>query len=108
MSDEQAESEWRAYARKRMQQAAEKFLPTPEEHAAYQAEAAEAKRRADLFPELVVALKGYEQWEADMILSDKAWDGGMADLPTLTWPLWDRLLELQRLRNTILAKVQGA
>lgn len=47
-----------------------------------------------------------EQWEGDMILDNEAWRGGMAPLPTLTYPLWDRLLELQHMRNQSLEGIE--
>lgn len=46
--------------------------------------------------------KAYEQWEADLIMSDEAWKGGMAELPTLTYPLYDRMMEIQAMRNDVL------
>jgi len=49
-------------------------------------------------------LKRYEQWEANLILSQEAWDGGLLTLPKLTQELWDELLEIQTLRNEILKK----
>ena len=51
--------------------------------------------------ELVSLLTAYETWEGEMILDQKAWNHGLAPLPTLTYPLWDRLLELQRERNRL-------
>jgi len=48
-------------------------------------------------------LKGYEKWEAELLLDNEAWDGGFErPLPRLTEKLFDRLLELQTLRNKIL------
>jgi hypothetical protein len=44
-------------------------------------------------------LKAYELWEANLVLSEEAWKGGIADFPTLTESLYDELLECQRLRN---------
>lgn len=46
--------------------------------------------------------KAHERWEANLILSEKAWDGGAAALPTLTEELWDEALEVQKLRNAAL------
>jgi hypothetical protein len=57
--------------------------------------------------QMAAVLKAYERWEADLILSDEAWDGGAADLPTLTWALWDRLLEIQAMRNDALKAIRG-
>ncbi len=62
-----------------------------------------AEEAATVRDQLLAVARGYEQWEADMILCDEAWRGGMAPLPTLTQPLWDRLLELQAMRNAALA-----
>lgn len=56
--------------------------------------------------DLLAVARGYEKWEADMILDQEAWRGD-AELPTLTWPLWDRLTELQKLRNEAINKAEG-
>ena len=56
---------------------------------------------------LVEALEAYERWEADLILSNEAWDGGAADYPTLTPELYGRLITIQGLRNAALAAVKG-
>lgn len=48
-------------------------------------------------------LRAYEAWEADLLMSDEAWAGGMRDLPSLTQSLWDRLMEIQSMRNLALA-----
>ena len=58
-------------------------------------------------PGLYEALKAYEAWEADLILSNEAWAGGFAALPTITQELWDRFIEIQTMRNTALAKARG-
>lgn len=50
------------------------------------------------------ALKGYEQWEADLIFDHGAWRG-IDGLPHITQSLWDRLLELQAMRNTAIGGV---
>lgn len=51
----------------------------------------------------IEVLKGYEKWEAKLLLSNKAWDGGFErPLPRLTQELFDELLELQTLRNEVL------
>lgn len=57
--------------------------------------------------EMVRLLRDYEQWEGDLILSDEAWDGGVAEFPTITEELWDRLLVLQTRRGKILASALG-
>ena len=46
------------------------------------------------------ALKAYEQWEADLIMENKCWEG--REVPQLTGELWDRLLELRAMRNRAL------
>jgi hypothetical protein len=58
-------------------------------------------------PDLVDLVEAYEAWEGDLILSDEAWDGGMAPLPRLTQELWDRLLEIQAMRNAVSKKITG-
>ncbi len=52
-------------------------------------------------------LLGYEQWEADLLLDSNAWRG-IDGLPHITQSLWDRLLELQALRNAALKDVKHA
>jgi len=47
-------------------------------------------------------LEMYERWEADLILSEEAWAGGLAAYPTLTLELYDKLLECQQARNEVL------
>lgn len=58
-------------------------------------------------PDLLALAIAYEGWEADMILCQEAWQGGRADLPTLTDKLWDRLMEIQEMRNNAVAKARG-
>ena len=48
-------------------------------------------------PDPIEVLKAYEAWEADVILHAK-W----GDLPTLTQAQWDRLVEIQAMRNAVL------
>lgn len=56
--------------------------------------------------DLLAVAKAYEQWEADLVLSDAAWRDGQA-LPRLTNELWSRLLEIQTMRNKAIAKANG-
>lgn len=58
-------------------------------------------------PELKEVAEAYERWEADLILCGKAWNHGLATLPTITQPLWDRLIEIQAMRNAALQKAKG-
>ena len=46
------------------------------------------------------ALKSYEQWEADLIMCNEAWRD--RTLPRIPQDLWDRLLEIQAMRNRAL------
>jgi len=76
------------------------------------AEVAEQEANARLIaaaPDLAEVARAYEQWEADLIASPEAWGGafpgGERDLPKFTEALWDRLLEIQAMRNAALAKV---
>lgn len=55
---------------------------------------------------LVEALKAHEQWEAELIMSNEAWDDGMATFPTLTQDLCDKLTRVQNLRNAALAQAK--
>jgi hypothetical protein len=50
-------------------------------------------------------LEAYEQWEADIILENKCWTGQNV---RLTDELWDRMIELQTLRNTALGRYRPA
>jgi hypothetical protein len=50
---------------------------------------------------LVKVLEAYEQWEADLIMRDDAWQG-MSGLPTVPQDLWNRLIEIQMVRNAAL------
>lgn len=63
-------------------------------------------------PDLAAVARAYEQWEADLIGSAEAWGGafpgGMRDLPVFTEALWDRLLEIQAMRNAALAKAASS
>ncbi len=52
---------------------------------------------------LAVAL-AYEQWEADVLMSREAWANDAAAFPRLIPKLWDRLLEIQAMRNAAKAK----
>ena len=54
--------------------------------------------------QLEAVLRGYEKWEGELVLSQEAWRGGMASLPTLTQSLFDRLIELQTQRNKALGE----
>ena len=49
-------------------------------------------------------LEAYEQWEADIILENKCWTGQNV---CLTDELYDRMIELQTMRNAALARVGG-
>lgn len=47
-------------------------------------------------------LKEYEEWEAALIMNDRAWAEG--DMPRLTEELYDWLLKLQEKRNAVMSK----
>lgn len=47
-------------------------------------------------------LEAYEQWEADLIMCDEAWQE--RSLPCFTQKLWDRFLEIQHMRNRALKR----
>jgi hypothetical protein len=68
----------------------------------------EAEQRLLWANEAEKVLRGYEAWEGAMVLDQTAWRGGMAPLPTLTYPLWDTLLELQAERNKLLNAQENA
>lgn len=50
----------------------------------------------------LAVLRSYEQWEADMIMENRAWTRTNG-LPHITQELWNRLLEIQTARNAALA-----
>ena len=56
-------------------------------------------------PDLLEVAKAYEQWEASLIMEDESWRNG---LPTLTQAQYDRLMEIQTMRNKAIAKTKGA
>ena len=53
--------------------------------------------------ELAEVLKGYERWEADLIMTGDAWENS---LPEFTQELYDGWLVLQRERNYVVSKVR--
>jgi hypothetical protein len=64
---------------------------------------AEASALMTAVLEARAVLAAYEQWEADLIMSSEAWEG-FAALPTIPQDLWDRLIEIQGMRNKVLRK----
>lgn len=71
----------------------------------------ELRANADLMaasPSLHDVAAAYEQWEADLILSAEAWEpNGQADTPRIPQVLWDRLIEIQAMRNAALSLARG-
>lgn len=55
--------------------------------------------------ELIEISKLYEQWETDLINCEKAWNT-LSGLPQLTRELYDKLIEIQNIRNNILKKMK--
>ncbi len=51
-------------------------------------------------------LRDYERWEGELILDEIAWDYGRAELPTLTYSLYDGMMALQARRNELLEKAK--
>ncbi|WP_395454737.1 hypothetical protein ACHMW5_13605 [Azospirillum melinis] len=54
-------------------------------------------------PDLAAAARAYEAWEADLILNGD-WSN---ELPRMTQAQYDRLLEIQAMRNAALRKAGG-
>jgi hypothetical protein len=50
--------------------------------------------------EMIAVLRAYEQWEAALVLTGD-WRN---EMPRLTQGLYDRMLEIQAMRNAILAR----
>lgn len=55
-------------------------------------------------PDLLAVALAYERWEADIIMDDRCWRG---ERPALTQGQFDRLLEIQAMRNAAKAKALG-
>jgi hypothetical protein len=53
---------------------------------------------------MVAVLKGYEAWEAEIIQEDKCWPDNAP--MALTQALYERLIELQTLRNEAIAEAK--
>ena len=54
--------------------------------------------------DLYAVARAYERWEADLILDNDAWAD--RELPTITQPLWDRLMDIQAVRNDAIRKAE--
>jgi len=57
------------------------------------------RERQERLEKLERVLKGYEQWEAALIMDNQAWNN---ELPCFTQELYDKWMELQRQRNAAL------
>ena len=73
-------------------------------HARVTAFLAQVEAREAALQDLLALAKAYEAWDAELIMSDEAWEGGMREFPTMTEELWDRLLEIQAMRTEAVAK----
>jgi hypothetical protein len=71
-------------------------------HGAMSGNTAADSRLIAAAPDLLEVAKAYERWEADLILDADAWRG--RDLPTISQAIWDRLIEIQALRNAAIAR----
>lgn len=60
--------------------------------------------KPQLSREALTVLEAYEKWEADLLLRDEAWD---ESLPTIPQDLWDRLIEIQTMRNAVVREARG-
>lgn len=57
--------------------------------------------------EAFAVMEAYEQWEADLIMSSEAWaPNGMAETPRIPPHLWERFLEIQKMRNAALGSAR--
>jgi hypothetical protein len=54
--------------------------------------------------EMYELLKLIELWEAELITTDACWKN---EYPTLTQEIYDKWMALQRMRNEVIAKVEG-
>jgi hypothetical protein len=60
----------------------------------------------ECFNGLLDVAKGYEAWEAELIESEEAWGHDEYATPVITQDLWDKLINLQTLRNEVLRKIR--
>lgn len=60
------------------------------------------------FEKLLAFAVAHEAWEADLILSGEAWDGGMAEFPRLTAELYDEFMRVQAMRNEAVELARAA
>lgn len=61
------------------------------------------KKRSDLLKKAIHLIEQYTETEAGLIGDDECWNyTDMASTPLFTSELWDKLVELQQLRNDIL------
>ena len=60
---------------------------------------------AERVQKLVETLEAWEKWEAEIIMDDGCWEpGGMAVLPTMTKAIYEKMIELQQVRNETLSE----
>ena len=64
-----------------------------------------AEKAEALARELAEALRRYEEWEASLLLEDRAWERN-AGLPVFTQELYDSWMEIQNVRNEALIKAK--
>lgn len=66
----------------------------------------------NLTPEQVDALIAFavahEQWEAKLLMSDKAWNGGQSSFPMIVDEHYDGLMEVQALRNDAIGPLRAS
>jgi len=63
----------------------------------------DADEMAAAFQALLAACEAYEEWEADIILNAD-W---RSELPRISQAQWDRLVEIQAMRNAAIAQAKG-
>lgn len=78
-------------------------LPLDLDTEAWEAEMKANRSLIAAAPDLLAACRAWEAWEADIILNA---DWGN-DTPRLTQEQWDRVIELQVMRNAAIAKAEG-
>ena len=61
----------------------------------------------ELLKAALASLDEWEQWEADIIMASACWGkDGMADAPSLTTALWDRVAGMQVKRFAVMNRLR--
>lgn len=64
------------------------------------------RRACNAYDDLLAVALAYEAWEADLVLHAN-WEATADGLPTLTFAQYDRLMQIQAMRNAAVEKAKG-